>query len=130
MTGVRVVANVLGSGQLIGYSTYFSCNVMGKLFSTISVVFGLSVLLMGLGLYLFGMPEGDLCSSSILASDYSHIAESEREGACLDDSFKSLGMVSALTAISLVGGGIISLISSIWAWFAWRKKKIVVETDT
>ena len=104
--------------------------MIGKILSSIVLILGLLALALGIALYFYGMPEGDLCSSAILASDYSHIAEAEREDACLDDSFKYLGMVSALTAISLVGGGVISLISSIWAWFAWRKKRIVVETDT
>ena len=42
----------------------------------------------------------------------------------LDENFKALGMVSALTAISLVGGGVISLIGGVWAWFAWRNKLV------
>lgn len=100
--------------------------MIGKILSSIVLILGLLALVLGIVLYLYGMPEGDMCSSTTLASDYSHIAEAEREGACLDDSFKALGMVSALTAISLVGGGVISLIGGVWVWFAWRKPKGVV----
>ena len=98
--------------------------MMGKILSSIVLILGLLALALGITLYFYGMPEGDLCSPAILASDYSHITESEREDACLDDSFKALGMVSALTAISLVGGGVISLIGGVWAWFAWRNKLV------
>lgn len=103
--------------------------MIGKILSSIVLILGLLALALGITLYFYGMPEGDMCSTAILGSEYSHIAEAEREGACLDDSFKSLALVSASTAISLVGGGLISLIGSIWAWFAWRKKKIFVETS-
>ena len=98
--------------------------MIGKILSSTVLILGLLALALGIALYFYGMPEGDLCSSAILASDYSHIAEAEREDACLDDSFKYLGMVSALTAISLVGGGVISLIGGVWAWFAWRNKLV------
>lgn len=104
--------------------------MFGKILSSIVLTLGLLALVLGIALYFYGMPEGDMCSPAILASEYSHIAEAEREGACLDDSFNGLAMVSALAVISLVGGGFVSLIGFIWACFAWRKKKIVVETST
>ena len=100
--------------------------MIGKILSSIVLISGLLALALGIALYFYGMPVGDMCSPAILASDYSHIAEAEREGACLDDSFKGLAMVSALTVISLVGGGFVSLIGSIWACFAWRKSRGVV----
>ena len=94
---------------------------MGKIFSAITLLTGLIIFGAGIFLLLFGMPEGDLCSATILASDYSHLAEVDREGACLDDNFRALGMISALVVIGLVGGGIVSIIGLIWVWFVWWK---------
>ena len=94
---------------------------MGKIFSSITLLTGLIAFGAGVFLLLFGMPEGDLCSTTILASDYSHLAEVDREGACLDDNFRALAMISSLASIGLLGGGIVSMIGLIWVWFAWRK---------
>ena len=95
---------------------------MGKIFSAIILLIALIILGAGIFLSLFGIPEGDLCSATILALDYSHLAEVDREGACLDDNFRALGMISILVLVCLVGGGIVSTIGLIWVWFAWRKK--------
>jgi hypothetical protein len=94
---------------------------MGKIFSTITLLIGLIVLGVGTFLLFYGMPDGDLCSATILASDYSHINEAEREGACLDDNFKALAVISVMALVGSLVGGIISILGLIWVWFAWRK---------